>query len=163
IGNDTIYTLPTLSINNQKKVNVSQLLNKKDTVNKNFEKQIDFKMLPEKERKYVYINYLYYETGKSDIEKKYLQTLNGILQLLLLNDNLGVEIHGYSDIIGEEEANMELSKIRAFNVMEFIVSKQIESRRITMTAHGETGTEKSEKEMQQYRKVEIKVFEVKNN
>lgn len=163
IGNDTIYTLPTLGTNNPKNDNISQLLNKKDTVNENIEKQIDFKSLSEKERKYVYINYLYYGTGKSDIEKKYSQTLNGIIQLLLLNDNLGVEIHGYSDVVGNEESNMELSKIRAFNVMEFLVSKQIESRRILMTAHGETGIEKSEKEMQQYRKVEIKVFEVKNN
>lgn len=162
IGNDTIYTLPTVNTNNSQNINISKLLNQKDSININIEKQIDFKSSKEKARKYIYSNSLYYETGKSDIEKKYYQTLDGVIKLLLINKNLGIEIHGYSDPTGNEDSNKELSKVRAFNVMENIVSKQIESRRIIMSAHGETGSEKSEKEMQKNRKVEIKVFEVKS-
>lgn len=163
--NDTIYSLPSININNEKNVVFSKLLNQKDTINKVVEKPIEFKSSSEKARKYVYINYLFYETGKSDIEKKYEQMLNGVIQLLFSNKNLGVEIHGYADPTGKADNNMELSRMRAFNVMEFVVSSQIESRRILMTAHGGIGNEQLTKkeEMRQLRRVEIKIFEVNNN
>ncbi len=163
IGKDTVYTLPSINTNRNRNENLSKLSNIKDTIITNSEKQIDFKSSPENTRKYVYSNLLYFETGKSNIEKKYTQTIDGIVKLLLLNKNLGIEIHGYTDKIGTEESNFELSKIRAFNVMENLVLKQVESRRIIMTAHGETGKEQNAKEMQINRKVELKIFEVNIN
>ena len=140
--------------------------NQGDTVNKKLSKKyFDFKTSPVKLRKYVYINYIYFEPGKSNIDNKFMQMLSGVLQLLLLNENLGIELHGYADPTDNAESNKELSKLRAFNVMEYLVSKQVESRRIIMTGHGETGNEHllSKEEMQQLRRVELKIFEVNNS
>ncbi|PIP54767.1 MAG: hypothetical protein COX07_03570 [Bacteroidetes bacterium CG23_combo_of_CG06-09_8_20_14_all_32_9] len=164
--NDTLYTLPPINTIDKKEIELSDLKNQGDTVNKKLSKKyFDFKTSPVKLRKYVYINYIYFEPGKSNIDNKFMQMLSGVLQLLLLNENLGIELHGYADPTDNAESNKELSKLRAFNVMEYLVSKQVESRRIIMTGHGETGNEHllSKEEMQQLRRVELKIFEVNNS
>ncbi len=161
LGQDTLYTLPSINASEKDKPVFNPDSLKENALIRT--KRIDFKSVPDSLRRYVYINYVYYESGESDINKKYLQMLNGVAQLLLLNEDLGIELHGYTDIVGTEESNFELSKTRAFNIMEFLVSKQIESRRILMTGHGETHTEESNNvpDLQQQRRAEIKIFEVK--
>ena len=156
---DTIYTLPEINAS-QNNISSTNIENKKNP--QTFNQQVDIKNSPESLRKYIYINYVFYESGSSDILSKYQQMLSGVFQLLLLNNNLGIELHGYTDPIGNPESNLELSKTRAFKVMEYFVTKQIDTRRIITSNHGETGNEKtmSKNELQQQRRVEIKVFEV---
>lgn len=156
-GNDTIYTLPSINTAEKKKNTKQDIVSNED-----INKHPDLRNSTENSRKYIYINYIYYETGKHDIENKFIQMLKGLVQLLLLNSNLGIELHGYTDPVGNAEFNLELSKTRSFKVMEYFVSNQIESKRIIMTGHGELGNEKtmSKDEMKQLRRVEIKIFEV---
>ena len=155
--NDTIYRLPAINTVDIKKNNIQDENNIVDTI-----KPTDLRNSPEDIRKYIYVNQLNYETGSYAIQKKYLQMLSGITQILLLNSNLGIELHGYADPDGTKESNRELSINRAFKVMEFFVSKQVESKRIIMIGHGELGIEKamSNEEMKKLRRVEIKVFEL---
>ncbi|MBI5541782.1 MAG: PD40 domain-containing protein [Bacteroidia bacterium] len=155
VDNDTIYTLPKLNTIKNKEQNKVEIKN---------ERIFEFKTSSENSRKYVYINNIYFDSGKSIIDKKYSQILNSIVELLLINKNLGIELHGYTDPVGDDDVNLELSKTRAFNVMEFIVSKQVESNRIIMNGHGESGNDSKGKinEMQMLRRVELKIFEVKN-
>jgi outer membrane protein OmpA-like peptidoglycan-associated protein len=161
IGNDTLYTLPSLNASERDNPNIDQDSLKEHILVRT--KRSEFKNIPDSLRRFVYINYVYYESGKSDINKKYSMLVNGVAQLLLLNENLGIELHGYTDVIGDEVKNFELSKTRAFNVMEYLVSKQVDSKRIIMVAHGETGTSDANNipDLKQQRRVEIKIFEVK--
>ena len=161
-GNDTLYTLPLLNTSQKEKTN--ELKNSSSLNSEKYNKLSDFKEIPDSLRRYVYINYIFYESGKTKINTKYFQMLNGVIQLLQLNENLGVELHGYTDYIGDSESNFELSKNRAFDVMEFIVSKQIDSKRIIMSGHGESNISKDiTPDLAQQRRVEIKVFEAKEN
>jgi outer membrane protein OmpA-like peptidoglycan-associated protein len=155
IDNDTLYTIP----------NVNTIKTKvKNTVKDEHETHIDFKLTPNNLKKYIYTNYVYFETGISDITENYNKIINGIIELLIFNQNLGIEIHGYADPEGSIETNFELSKSRAFNVMEYIVSRQIDPNRIIMSAHGEVGKENviDNAKMQHLRRVEIIVFEVQS-
>ena len=157
-GKDTLYTLPALLTSKKDKDSDIQ----GDINNISKAKQIDFKNSNDSLRRYIYINYVFYETGKSDIQKKFMQMLNGVLQLAIMNEDLGIELHGYTDDIGDSDKNLELSKNRAFSVMEFFVSNQIDSKRIIMTGHGEVVQDKNQTlDRSQQRRVEIKVFELK--
>jgi len=156
IDNDTIYTLPTIKTN-QNLTNKTSLTND-STVNENV---IDFKKSKESNRHYIYLATIYYEVGVSELNKKYFNLIEGICKQLILNKNIGVEINGYADPTGSEESNLELSKNRTFNVMEYMVKLQIDQRRIIMNSHGEVTSDENT-DYSKFRKTEIKVFEINN-
>ena len=52
------------------------------------------------------------------------------------NPTLEVEIQGYTDNIGTEEFNQELSLKRANTVLNYLVAKGISAKRLTATGYG---------------------------
>lgn len=160
IGNDTIYTLPSISTSKPlliKTPTVVQL--KSDSLIRNIKKETDFRTIPENKRRYIYINYVYYSSGKYNVEKKYLSLLNDIYQLISLNSEIGVEINGYADPVGDEQKNLELSRLRATNVWQFFIDRHLSPRRFIVTGKGEMGADEISN-YQQMRRTEIKLFEV---
>lgn len=163
-GKDTIYTLTELN-STKKKSDTADYKTISEVIKTQPKQRIDYKNVPDEDKKYIYFNYIYYESGRYDIKAKYMQMLNGLAQLLMMNEELGIELHGFSDYIGNPEPNLELSKNRVFNVMEFLVSKQIDIRRIVMFSYGETKSDTNSTgiDLNMQRRVEIKVFEIANN
>lgn len=160
VGNDTLYTLPAINTSKPFEIKTPSVISiKPDSINKPIKKQPDFKNCPEENRRYVYINYIFYKPGQSEMDNKYLSALKDIVQLILLNAELGIEINGYADPTGDHIKNMELSKKRALNIAEFFINKQISPRRIIVNGKGEIGNEK-EDDLSQMRRTEIKLFEI---
>jgi outer membrane protein OmpA-like peptidoglycan-associated protein len=62
--------------------------------------------------------------------------LNKAAVLLKDNEKVNVEIEGYTDFIGTKVYNHELSVERAEKVKEYLVSKGIESTRLTTVGYG---------------------------
>jgi len=79
-----------------------------------------------------------FRTNSIDIEKQYQKHLADLASALHTTPNMEVEVAGYSDRMGDEDYNMELSKQRAKHVKEFLVQQGIEEERITTLAHGES-------------------------
>lgn len=79
-----------------------------------------------------------FRTNSIDIEKQYKKHLADLATALHTTPNMEVEVAGYTDRMGDENYNMELSKQRAEHVKEYLVQHGIEKERITTLAHGES-------------------------
>jgi len=57
---------------------------------------------------------------------------------ILKNDDLKIEIHGYTDSVGAEAYNQKLSERRAESVKAYLVDKGIDESRMTTVGYGES-------------------------
>ena len=78
-----------------------------------------------------------FRSGSTDVENYYLPRLASLSALMHTLPELEIQLDGYSDRIGDEETNLEVSKLRLNAVRQFLVSTGIEVDRINTNAHGE--------------------------
>jgi outer membrane protein OmpA-like peptidoglycan-associated protein len=64
--------------------------------------------------------------------------INRLLQLLNENPTLTVQINGHTDNVGKPADNLKLSADRAKSVLDYLVSKGINIKRLTSKGFGET-------------------------
>ncbi|MGH7851655.1 MAG: OmpA family protein [Thermodesulfobacteriota bacterium] len=86
--------------------------------------------------------------------------LNESVTLLKNDPGLVVVIDGYSDITGEEQYNLNLSRLRADAVREFYVGRGIDPERIKIRGNGKTDKFDSgidEESLKRNRRVQVKV------
>ncbi len=89
--------------------------------------------------------------------------LNEFVTLLKNDPGLVVVIDGYSDITGEEQYNLNLSRLRADAVREFYVGRGIDPERIKVRGNGKTDKFDSgidEESLKRNRRVQVKVESV---
>lgn len=63
--------------------------------------------------------------------------LNKLIQLLTDNPSAKIQINGYTDNVGNAAANLKLSENRAKAVADFLISKNIDAKRLTWKGFGE--------------------------
>jgi len=78
-----------------------------------------------------------FETGKSAIEQGSLPIVDQIYDLLNRNTELKISIEGHTDNIGQAAANKKLSQERAKAVMDALVSKGIDTARLSAIGWGQ--------------------------
>jgi outer membrane protein OmpA-like peptidoglycan-associated protein len=64
--------------------------------------------------------------------------LDKLLQVLSENPSLKVEISGHTDNIGQAEDNLKLSTSRAKTIVDYLVSKGIDAKRLSYKGYGST-------------------------
>ncbi len=101
---------------------------------------------------------VYFNVGKSDLSPKSENDLNGILNRLKENDDLGVEISGFASSEGDEEYNKKLSNQRAISVLDYLNHRGIVRRRIVAKGYGETHNQGVSKE--ESRRVEVRIIDL---
>ncbi|HYO56911.1 OmpA family protein [Archangium sp.] len=80
-----------------------------------------------------------FETGSANIQKQSLKLLDEVAIVLDRNPSLGpVLIEGHTDNVGSDTINLSLSQRRAQSVMDYLVSRGIESRRLRAKGFGES-------------------------
>jgi outer membrane protein OmpA-like peptidoglycan-associated protein len=80
-----------------------------------------------------------FETGSANIQKQSLKLLDEVSVVLARNPELGpVVIEGHTDNVGSDKLNLSLSQRRAQSVMDYLVSKGIESHRLRAKGFGES-------------------------
>jgi len=80
---------------------------------------------------------IYYETAQWDITTSAAERLDKVVAALKENPKLKVEIYAHTDSRGEAEANLALSEKRAKSAVKYIVSKGIDTKRISGKGFGE--------------------------
>lgn len=85
-----------------------------------------------------YVLNVYYETGHTSVMEKSVPELMKLLDLLNKNPELVVEIGAHTDSQGTTAYNQELSQRRAENVVKFLVSQGIYSKRLIAKGYGES-------------------------
>lgn len=81
---------------------------------------------------------LLFETGSAVIKESSYTSLNGLANVMSSHEELKLSLEGHTDNVGDDEANMQLSKDRAAAVKEYLVRAGIKSKRITSEGFGET-------------------------
>lgn len=79
-----------------------------------------------------------FETKSSQLQPISLIEINRLLQLLIDNATLKVQINGHTDNVGKPADNLKLSELRAKAVVDYLVSKGIDIKRLTFKGLGET-------------------------
>jgi outer membrane protein OmpA-like peptidoglycan-associated protein/tetratricopeptide (TPR) repeat protein len=84
------------------------------------------------------INDIYYSTNSADIVTDSKIILDSFVEYLNENPSMEIEIGGHTDDVGDDKANLALSSERAFEVMNYLATKGVQTKRMTYKGYGET-------------------------
>ena len=105
---------------------------------------------------------LEFENDKSIILKNSFQTLESLVNLLLIREELNITLAGHTDSNGTEEYNMRLSKNRVESIKDFLVAHGIDATRIKTSYYGESkpiANNSTEEGQAKNRRVEMNIIE----
>ncbi|WP_207495979.1 OmpA family protein [Aridibaculum aurantiacum] len=86
----------------------------------------------------VVLKNILFETNSAKLEPISMIEINKLLQLMNENPTLKVQINGYTDNVGKPADNLKLSEARAKSVVDYLVSKGIDAKRLSYKGFGET-------------------------
>lgn len=86
----------------------------------------------------VLIDNIFYEFDKATLTKESEASLDQLAELLEQNPNVTIELSSHCDYKGSDKYNEKLSQARAESVVEYLVSKGIETARLTAKGYGES-------------------------
>jgi outer membrane protein OmpA-like peptidoglycan-associated protein len=144
VDGQTIFSLPTMFVTKEAE---EQKIKAKEIIAVDFDKKLLNKTVK-----------IYFDAGKSELDKKYLSELNLLLEALKNNPGLGIEISGFASQEGDADFNKKLSNERAIAVLNYINTRGVVRRRIIAKGYGATKDESASKE--EGRRVEAKIVEL---
>jgi outer membrane protein OmpA-like peptidoglycan-associated protein/tetratricopeptide (TPR) repeat protein len=77
-----------------------------------------------------------FETGSARLQTASFVELDKLVALLKDNEGLRVEIGGHTDNVGAVNDNQKLSEARAKSVVEYLINKGIDTKRLTAKGYG---------------------------
>jgi peptidoglycan-associated lipoprotein len=90
------------------------------------------------------INYTF---GSFDLLPESIVALDSLVELLNLNPTITIEIMAHTDHIGSDAFNFDLSQKRAQSVVNYLISKNINPKRLVAKGYGETWPKKVTREI----------------
>ncbi len=76
------------------------------------------------------VEHVYFNSNKSTFTAQEKGKIDKLVNLLKENSNYNVKVNGYTDAVGDEKANLNLSKSRVNSVVKSIISSKIKKNRI---------------------------------
>ena len=77
-----------------------------------------------------------FEFDKAELKPKYLSLIDKAIDIIKQHATNDIIIEGHTDAIGSDEYNIELSKERAKNVYDYLVSKGLDAKQISYVGYG---------------------------
>ncbi|MDR0941225.1 MAG: OmpA family protein [Bacteroidales bacterium] len=102
--------------------------------NKTFDVDIDLITMA----KPVEVPNIFYESGKWNLNEESKKATEGLGKLLDDNPNITIEIGAHTDMVGDPDANMNLSKRRAQSVVDYLLQQGYDAERIVARGFGST-------------------------
>jgi peptidoglycan-associated lipoprotein len=93
------------------------------------------------------VNNINYATGSYQITEESKVALDSVVQLLVLNPTITIELMAHTDHIGSDQFNSDLSQKRAQSVVDYLISKGVNSARLVAKGYGETWPKKVTREI----------------
>ncbi|HMR93293.1 MAG TPA: OmpA family protein [Chitinophagaceae bacterium] len=121
----------------------------------------DLYLVPIEIGQVVRLNNVFFDFDKWDLRPESFVELNRVVKLLNENPSIEIEMSAHTDSKGSDDYNFKLSDNRARSVMEYILSKGIDPKRITSQGYGETvpvATNDTGEGRQLNRRVEFKIM-----
>ena len=85
----------------------------------------------------VVLNNIFFDVNKFDLKPESQVELDKVVQLLADNPTIKIEISGHTDNTGKPSDNIILSNNRAKAVVSYLISKNIDSSRLTFKGYGD--------------------------
>jgi outer membrane protein OmpA-like peptidoglycan-associated protein len=123
--------------------------------------QRDLKLVPVEVGQTVRLNNLFFDFNQSILKSESFAELDRLVELLKASPKMEVEIEGHSDNVGNDAANKKLSNDRAKAVRDYLVSKEISTKRLKTIGYGKTkplASNDTEEGRQQNRRVEFTIL-----
>ena len=79
-----------------------------------------------------------FDTKSAQLQAVSMIEINKLLQLLTENPTLKIQINGHTDNVGSPADNMKLSADRAKAIVDYLVGKGVDLKRVTFKGFGET-------------------------
>lgn len=79
-----------------------------------------------------------YDLNKADLRPESMVSLDKLVETLNENPSVVIELGAHTDNRGTDEANMDLSQRRAQSVVNYLISKSIDSTRLVAKGYGES-------------------------
>ncbi|MDQ6844109.1 MAG: OmpA family protein [Bacteroidota bacterium] len=98
----------------------------------------DLYLVPIEVGQVIRLNNVFFDFDKWDLRPESYIELNRVVTLLNENTAIEIEMSAHTDSRGSDDYNFTLSDNRARSVMEYLISKGINSSRITSHGYGET-------------------------
>lgn len=89
------------------------------------------------EKKPIVLPEILYDFAKWDIKPQYLDSLANLVKILEDNENIVIELLSHTDMVGSDQSNLDLSQKRAQSVIDYLISKGIDPRRLKAIGYGE--------------------------
>ena len=116
--------------------NSDQYFLKNGTVDSAVVKNIELQ--PIEKNASIVLKNIFFETNRFELTPSSLVELDKLVILLLENPTIQIEIGGHTDNVGKAETNLLLSENRAKSVVDYLVAKKIEARRVSYKGFGLT-------------------------
>lgn len=81
---------------------------------------------------------IYFDFDKTTLKSESFTELDKVVDFLKQNSTVEIEISGHTDSKGSDDYNLNLSQGRSQSVVDYIISKGIDSFRLTAQGYGET-------------------------
>lgn len=103
------------------------------------------------------LNNIFFELGKSDLDKKSTDELKRLTRFLKNKINIEILLVGFTDEIGTDDDNLVLSTKRAESVYKYLIDNGIDKNRLSYEGKGELKSNKNVN-LEMNRKVEFKII-----
>lgn len=121
----------------------------------------DLFLVPNEVGEKILLNNIFFEFGKAELRPESNAELNRLADFMRESEDMELEIGGHTDNIGSADKNLSLSEQRAKSVRDYLVSRDIDAKRLKSVGYGMTkpvapnGTEEGR---QQNRRVEFTIL-----
>lgn len=85
----------------------------------------------------VVLNNIFFDSNKYDLKPESRVELDRLVALLTDNPSMKIQIAGYTDNVGSDQANLVLSGNRAAAVVKYLTGKGVAAERLTSKGYGE--------------------------
>ncbi len=100
---------------------------------------------------------------RHNLEPEFMPSMESIYNFLVKNPSYQVDILGHTDLVGPEDKNMALSRLRASSVKQYLISRGIDQKRLNILPFGESNPvwdkEDEEWKAKENRRIEVRVWE----
>jgi outer membrane protein OmpA-like peptidoglycan-associated protein len=109
----------------------------------------------------IVLNNIFYDFDKSTLRPESKTELDKLTELMNNNPTLKIELGSHTDSKGSDDYNMTLSQARAQSVVNYLIEKKIDVKRLVAKGYGEAkprATNDTDEGRQQNRRTEFKIL-----
>ena len=110
---------------------------KRDTVSiTRSEKTLNFELVPIVVGAKITLRNIYFAQSKYDLQAESYPELDRLVMVMRQNATMRIKLEGHTDIIGDFDANLDLSRNRVFAVKRYLIGKGIAEARVEAVGYG---------------------------